>query len=70
MNYFLLLGILTCFVIGISLTMSIPDNTRKNLANKDDPKYVPYDIQSMTIFSYIFYGIGGVLSITLFIQNR
>ena len=50
--------------------MSIPDNTRKNLANKDDPKYVPYDIQSMTIFSYIFYGIGGVLSITLFIQNR
>jgi amino acid permease len=56
MNY-LVISALICFVIAISLTVSIPGSKQKNLENDKEI----YDIKTMEIFSYIFYAIGGIL---------
>jgi hypothetical protein len=56
MNY-LVISALICFVIAISLTVSIPGSKQKNLENDKET----YDIKTMEISSYIFYAIGGIL---------
>ena len=56
MNY-LVISALICFVIAISLTVSIPGSKQKNLENDKEI----YDIKTMEIFSYIFYAIGSIL---------
>jgi hypothetical protein len=67
MNYFLIGGIF-CIIIGVILTVYIPSATQKN-KEYDDPTYKRYDIKAMEIFSYIFFAIGGILTLISFFKK-